>query len=144
MIGVTKRTGTVVPQKGASLKTKEFADELAGLKDYHRDFELALTCRANRMLKENELALQTGKYVLVTDVEKWGNALGAGVRSIVSTIHLAAPNVVGVSVAEAESRLKEIEDEILQQLHLIDDQLNQRASSLSAQNPQPKKKNEIY
>lgn len=40
LIGVTKRTGTVVPKAGAHIKTPEFKDEVAGLKDYHRDFEL--------------------------------------------------------------------------------------------------------
>ena len=32
---------------------------------------------------------------------------------------LCAPAVVGESVADSEARLKEVEDEILQQLHLL-------------------------
>jgi hypothetical protein len=69
---------------------------------------------------ETELAILRKEWIPASDIEKWGGALGASIRKVISTIHLCAPQVVGVSVAEAESRLKEIEDEILQQLHLID------------------------
>jgi len=92
----------------------------------NRDHELALKARADRMMKEHELAVQQGKYVLVAEVEKAGGELGAAIRQVVSTIHLAAPNVVGLSVADAEARLKEIEDEILQQLHLLPESQNQQ------------------
>jgi hypothetical protein len=92
--------------------------EIAGER-VNRDYELALKARADRMLREHELAVQQGKYVLVEEMEKFGVEFGTAIRKIVTTIHLAAPNVVGVSVAEAEVRLKEIEDEILQQLHLL-------------------------
>jgi hypothetical protein len=54
-------------------------------------------------------------------VELWGGELGSAIRKVVGTIHLCAPTVVGVSVAEAEARLKELEGEILQQLHLLDE-----------------------
>ena len=90
----------------------------------NRDHELALKARADRMLKEHELAVQQGKYTLVTDVEKLGGELGAAIRSVVTTIHLVAPNVVGVSVAEAEARLKELEDEILNHLHVVDEKIS--------------------
>lgn len=103
--------------------------ELAGER-VNRDYELALKARADRRMKEHELAVQQGKYVLASDVEKWGNELGTSIRKIVSQIHLAAPNVVGVSVAEADSRLKEVEDEILQQLHLLGRELSAHAASI--------------
>ncbi|MBN2507225.1 MAG: hypothetical protein JXQ71_11070 [Verrucomicrobia bacterium] len=50
------------------------------------------------------------------DVTKWSRDLEAGIRKIVSRLHSIAPSVVGLPVADAEARLKEAEDEILQQL----------------------------
>src|SRR5687768_16234146 len=44
-------------------------------------------------------------------------------NKIVLQIHLCAPSVVGVSVPDAEALLKEKEDEILEQLHLIDERI---------------------
>jgi hypothetical protein len=72
---------------------------------------------------EHALAVARGEFIPRIDVERWGGELGAAVRKIVTQIHLAAPSVVGVSVPEAEIRLKEIEDDILQQLHLVGDRL---------------------
>ncbi len=77
----------------------------------------------NQMLEE-KLAVLRRDYVPAVDVEKWGGELGAAIRKIVTQIHLAAPSVVGVSVPEAEARLKDAEDEILQQLHLIGEKLS--------------------
>jgi hypothetical protein len=91
----------------------------------NRDVELALKTRADRKLREHRLAVLRGEYVSADEVEKWGAALGAAIRKIVTQIHLAAPSVVGVSVPEAEARLKEFEDEILMQLHTLDDQVEQ-------------------
>lgn len=42
---------------------------------------------------------------------------------MVAQIHLAAPSVVGVSVPDAEARLKEIEDQILEQLHTLPERM---------------------
>jgi hypothetical protein len=82
--------------------------------------------RARQILLQNQklefqLSLLRREYVPASELEKWGGELGSAIRKVVSTIHLCAPSVVGVSVAEAESRLKEVEDEILQQLHLLSD-----------------------
>jgi hypothetical protein len=72
---------------------------------------------------EFQLAILRKEYIPAADVEKWGGELGTTVRKVVSQIHLCAPSVVGLSVPEAEARLKEIEDEILEQLHLLDQHL---------------------
>ncbi|HEU5124995.1 MAG TPA: hypothetical protein VFW05_13145 [Verrucomicrobiae bacterium] len=93
--------------------------------------------RARQILLQNQklefqLALMRREFVPAADVEKWGGELGGAIRKVVSTIHLCAPSVVGVSVAEAEARLKELEDEILQQLHLLNESLgNWKASNES-------------
>lgn len=73
---------------------------------------------------EHQIAVLRRDYVPSADVEKWGSELGAAVRKVVTQIHLVAPSVVGCTVPEAESRLKELEDEILQQLHVIPSKLS--------------------
>jgi len=80
--------------------------------------------RARQILLQNQkleiqIAVLKREYMPVADVEKMGGELGSAIRKVVSQIHLCAPTVVGVSVAEAEARLKEVEDEILEQLHLL-------------------------
>jgi hypothetical protein len=82
--------------------------------------------KARQVLLQNQklefqIALLRREYVPACEVEKWGGELGTAIRKVVSAVHLCAPSVVGVSVAEAEARLKELEDEILQQLHLLTD-----------------------
>ena len=80
--------------------------------------------KAQQILLQNQkleiqLAILRREYMPVADVERIGGLLGTAIRKVVTQIHLCAPTVVGVSVAEAEARLKEVEDEILQQLHLL-------------------------
>ncbi len=84
--------------------------------------------RARQFLLQNQklefqLAVLRREYIPAGDVEKWGASLGSAIRKVISTLHLCAPGVVGVSVAEAEARLKEVEDEALQQLHLLDESI---------------------
>ena len=82
----------------------------------------------NLLLQNQRLELQLSvmrrDYLPAADVERWGGEIGAAVRKVIGQIHLAAPSVVGVSVPEAEARLKEIEDEILEQLHTLPDRLD--------------------
>lgn len=66
---------------------------------------------------EHALAVARGEYWAVADVKKWCAELATAVRKVVTQIHLLAPSVVGLSVAEAEARLKEVEDDVLRQLH---------------------------
>ena len=46
------------------------------------------------------------------------------IRKVVTQIHLCAPSVVGLSVPDAEVLLKEIEDEVLEQLHTLGERLS--------------------
>lgn len=84
----------------------------------------ATELKARNLLLQNQrlelqLAVMRREYLPASDVERWGAELGAAVRKVVGQIHLAAPSVVGLSVPEAEARLKEMEDEILEQLHTV-------------------------
>jgi hypothetical protein len=85
---------------------------------------------------ETWIAIQRKAWLPVDDVAKFVGDLGSAIRKIVLTIHLLAPNVVGLSVADAEARLKEVEDDILQNLHLIDERIK-AASNESEENSQP-------
>lgn len=49
-----------------------------------------------------------------------GRALGQAIREAVSQIHLAARSLVGLPVAELDTKLREIEGEILRHLQTID------------------------
>jgi hypothetical protein len=68
---------------------------------------------------EHALGVSRGEYWSRSEVQKWCAELAAAVRKVVTQIHLVAPSVVGVSVPEAEARLKDLEDEIMRQLHQI-------------------------
>jgi transcriptional regulator with XRE-family HTH domain len=90
--------------------------------------------KARNILLQNErlevqIAVLKRNWMPTQEVERMGGELGAAIRKVVNTIHLAAPNVVGVSVAEAEQRLKEIEDEVLQQLHLLNESVEEWKNS---------------
>jgi len=89
----------------------------------NHDLELALKTRADRLLREHKLAVLRGEYVRAADVEQWGGELGTAIKGVVLKIHLCAPSVIGLAVADAEARLKEIEDQILEQLHLLNEKL---------------------
>lgn len=90
-----------------------------------RDAALSQTqLKARQILLQNQklefqLSVMRREYVPAEDVEKWGAELGAAIRKVVVQIHLVAPSVVGCTTPEAESRLKDLEDEILSQLHTI-------------------------
>jgi transcriptional regulator with XRE-family HTH domain len=93
----------------------------------------ATELKARHLLLQNQklelnLAVMRRDYLPGSDVERWGAELGAAIRKVVGQIHLAAPSVVGVSVPEAEARLKEIEDEILDQLHTLPERLERARS----------------
>jgi len=68
---------------------------------------------------EHALSVARGEFYPVVDVKKWCAELATAIRKVVTQIHLVAPSVVGVSVQEAETRLKDVEDEVLLQLRAI-------------------------
>jgi hypothetical protein len=80
---------------------------------------------ARKLLLQNEsletdLAIKRKQWMPIPMVEKMGGELGVAIRKVVLQLHLCAHSVVGVSVAEAETILKEVEQEALQQLHQLD------------------------
>lgn len=59
------------------------------------------------------------EYVPTADIEQWGAHLGGEIRKTVVSIHKVASSLAGLTPAEIEIRLKELEDEILSKLHLL-------------------------
>jgi hypothetical protein len=45
---------------------------------------------------------------------------------MIQQLHLCGPSVVGLSIGDAEARLKEVEDEVLEQLHCLGERLEER------------------
>jgi hypothetical protein len=60
----------------------------------------------------------------VEEVTHLGAELGAAIRKVITRLHRTAPSLEGQSVAVIESRLKEEEDDILKQLHTLDERLS--------------------
>ncbi len=71
---------------------------------------------------EHQIAVMRREYVPASDVERWGSELGAEIRKVVCQIHRLAPSIVGMQVQDAEARLREMEDEILAKLHILEEQ----------------------
>jgi hypothetical protein len=74
--------------------------------------------------------------VPVESVRELGAELGAAIRKTL-TVHRLASSLVGLSVEEIESRLKEAEDETLRQLHLLDQRVGQWESQGFKDEPDP-------
>lgn len=72
---------------------------------------------------EFEIAQLQRHYTSTADVEKWQEILCAEIRKITAIIPKVAPEVVGLSVPDAENRLKRLEDELLDRLHKIKDNI---------------------
>lgn len=84
----------------------------------------------SKTAKDQNIALQNEKllfqlkvlkkeYVSAAEVEQWGAHLGGEIRKTVVSIHKIASSLAGLTPAEIEIRLKELEDEILMKLHLL-------------------------
>lgn len=81
---------------------------------------------------EHQIAVMRREYVPASDVERWGAELGAEIRKVVSQIHRIAPSIVGMQVEDAEVRLREVEDEILAKLHILEDAAANQAAEQEA------------
>ena len=66
-----------------------------------------------------QLKVLKKEYVSSAEVEQWGAHLGGEIRKTVVSIHKIASSLAGLTPAEIEIRLKELEDEILMKLHLL-------------------------
>ena len=70
-----------------------------------------------------ELRQLKRELIPVDEVTHLGAELGAAIRKVITRLHRTAPSLEGQSVAIIEARLKEEEDDILKQLHTLDERL---------------------
>jgi hypothetical protein len=85
--------------------------------------------RAQHVVLQNaklkvELKRMKRELLAVDEVARVGAELGAAIRKVVTHLHRTAPSLEGQPVAVIETRLKEEEDDILKQLHTLDERLN--------------------
>ncbi len=85
--------------------------------------------RAQHIILQNaklkvELRNLKRELIPVEEVTHLGAELGAAIRKVVTRVHRTAPSLEGQSVAVIEARLKEEEDDILTQLHTLDERLS--------------------
>jgi len=86
--------------------------------------------RAQHVVLQNaklkvELRQLKRELIPVDEVTHLGAELGAAIRKVVTRVHRTAPSLEGQSAAVIEARLKEEEDDILKQLHTLDDRLGE-------------------
>jgi hypothetical protein len=84
--------------------------------------------RAQHVVLQNaklkvELRQLKRELIPADEVARVGAELGAAIRKVVTRLHRTAPSLEGHPVATIEARLKEEEDDILKQLHTIDERL---------------------
>ncbi|XOV73818.1 MAG: hypothetical protein ACFHW5_11750 [Verrucomicrobiota bacterium] len=82
--------------------------------------------RAQHVVLQNaklkvELRQLKKELLPVEEVKHLGAELGAAIRKVISRLHRSAPSLEGQDIDVIESRLKEEEDEILKQLHTLDE-----------------------
>ena len=65
------------------------------------------------------------------EVAHLGSELGSAIRTVVARLHRCAPSLTGHPVEVIETRLKDEEDEVLKQLHLVDERMKQWQSTAS-------------
>jgi hypothetical protein len=65
------------------------------------------------------------QLIPVEEVSHLGAELGSAIRKVLTRLHRIAPSLEGHPVEVIETRLKEEEDEVLKQLHTIDERLAQ-------------------
>lgn len=73
---------------------------------------------------ETQINILRKSFVARDQVERVGASLGMAIRKAVSMVHLNAPDFVGLSLEEADRRLRELEDDIIAQLNHLDEQLD--------------------
>ncbi len=99
----------------------------------------AVKLKARQILLQNEklefqIKVLQGQYSSNEDIEKWGAELGLEIRKAVTSIHLIAASLAGLPIAEIESRLKEMEDEILSRLHLLGNRITEMKDAKEVEN----------
>ncbi|MCZ7636892.1 MAG: hypothetical protein M5U12_13100 [Verrucomicrobia bacterium] len=80
------------------------------------------------MLQNAKLKVELGQLkrelIPAEEVSHLGAELGSAIRKVLTRLHRVAPSLEGQPVPVIEERLKEEEDEILKQLHTLDERLN--------------------
>ncbi|MBE7504290.1 MAG: hypothetical protein HS113_29175 [Verrucomicrobiales bacterium] len=81
--------------------------------------------RAQNLVLQNarlqfELSRIRGEMLSAQDVYNVGARLGQAIRRVVGQLHLQAPTLVELTTAQLDLRLKDIEDQVLTQLHSLD------------------------
>jgi hypothetical protein len=84
--------------------------------------------RAQHVVLQNaklkvELRQLKRELLPVDEVTHLGAELGSAIRKVITRLHRTAPSLDGQNVAVIEARLKEEEDDILKQLHTLDERL---------------------
>ena len=72
------------------------------------------------------------ELIPVEEVTHLGTELASAIRTVVSRLHRVAPSLSGHPVETIETRLKDEEDEILKQLHTINERMGQWQESAAA------------
>ena len=87
------------------------------------------------VLQNQKLKVQVRRMkqelIPVEEVSHLGAEVGSAIRKVLTRLHRIAPSLEGHPVEVIEARLKEEEDEVLKQLHTIDERLAQWQSASS-------------
>ncbi|MCP5524094.1 MAG: hypothetical protein H7A46_21360 [Verrucomicrobiales bacterium] len=86
--------------------------------------------RAQHVVLQNaklkvQLRQLKAELIPADEVAHLGRELGSAIRTVITRLHRLAPSLDGHGVPVIESRLKEVEDEVLGQLQVIDERLTQ-------------------
>ena len=108
-------------------------DAVRGSKEYTEidsDDSSQTEVRTEHIKLQNEkiafqIAVLKKEYIAFTVAEQMAGEVYAGCRSILMQLPKLAPTVAGLSVADTETRLREIVHEFMTQLSLLDERLDQ-------------------
>jgi hypothetical protein len=76
---------------------------------------------ARARLAETKATLLKRDYVPVATVREWAASLTKDITAIVRQLHLEAPKLAGLGVAEIDARLKDVEHDLLTKLYGLRD-----------------------
>jgi DNA-binding transcriptional regulator YhcF (GntR family) len=82
---------------------------------------MARLTMARARLTEAKAAILKRDHVAVATVREWSASLTKDITAIVRQLHLLAPSLAGLGVAEIDGRLKDVEHDLLTQLYGLRD-----------------------
>lgn len=68
-------------------------------------------------LLEFKIRILSRDYIPAKRVEAIGSRLGADLKAVITTLHLMAPSLAGLSVGDIEKALRDKEDDFMRQVH---------------------------